>query len=252
MSGLVLLLPHGYEGQGPEHSSARVERFLQLCAEDNLQVVNCTTPANFFHVLRRQLHRDFRKPLVVMAPKSLLRHKSCVSRLEDFGPGTNFHRVLYEDDRPSDPSNARQLVLCSGKVYYDLIVERDRRGITDVHMLRVEQLYPFPADALATEMAPYRHCQLVWCQEEPRNMGCYAFIEGQLEELAEETGFAHSRLRYAGRQTSASPAVGLLEQHRREQAQLVDEALTIGLPSVGRLAARRGRDESSRTAEESS
>ena len=240
MSGLTLLLPHGYEGQGPEHSSARVERFLQLCADDNLQVVNCTTPASYFHVLRRQMHRDFRKPLIVMAPKSLLRHKRCVSKLFDLGPGTNFHRVLYEDSRPSDPSEARQLVLCSGKVYYDLQEERDARGAAEVHLLRLEQLYPLPTDALLEELAPYRHCHIVWCQEEPRNMGCWSFIDEPLEELATEVGFAEPRPRYAGRPSSASPATGLLERHRREQAQLIDEALTVGLPRVGRLTAKRG------------
>ena len=239
MSGLVLLLPHGHEGQGPEHSSARPERFLQLCADDNLQVVNCTTPANYFHVLRRQMHRSFRKPLIVMAPKSLLRHKRCVSPLAALGAGTNFHRVLYEDERPCDPGEARQLVLCSGKVYYDLLEERDARGAAEVHLLRLEQLYPFPADALLEEIAPYRHCHLVWCQEEPRNQGSWSFVDEQLEELAVEAGFEHPRPRYAGRPTSASPAVGLLERHRREQAKLIDEALTVGLPRVGRMAAKR-------------
>ncbi len=239
MSGLVLLLPHGYEGQGPEHSSARVERFLQLCADDNIQVVNCTTPANYFHALRRQLHRSFRKPLIVMAPKSLLRHKRCVSRLADLGPGTNFHRVLYDDERPSPPEEARQVVLCAGKVYYDLLEERERRGIRDVHFLRLEQLYPLPADALLEELAPYKHCQLVWCQEEPRNKGCWNYIDEQLEELAIEAGFDDPRPRYAGRLTTASPAAGLLERHKAEQAQLVDEALTVGLPWVGRLAAAK-------------
>ena len=239
MSGLVMLLPHGYEGQGPEHSSARIERFLQLSADDNIQVVNCTTPANYFHVLRRQLHRDFRKPLIVMAPKSLLRHKSAVSKLEDFGPGTNFHRILWEDHPPSEPSEARQLVLCSGKVYYDLLEERDRRGLRDVHLLRIEQLYPLPEDALLEVMARYRHCQLVWCQEEPRNSGCWNYIDEQLEELALKVDMADPRPRYAGRSTSASPAAGLLERHRREQARLVDEALTVGLPRVNRLEAAK-------------
>jgi 2-oxoglutarate dehydrogenase E1 component len=171
MSGLVLLLPHGYEGQGPEHSSARLERFLQLCAEDNLQVVNCTTPANYFHVLRRQMHRAFRKPLIVMSPKSLLRHKGAVSRLTEMGPGSGFHRVMYCDELPSDPAEAKQVVLCSGKVYYDLVAEREEQGARDVHLLRIEQLYPFPEDALVECLSPYRHCHLVWCQEEPRNMG---------------------------------------------------------------------------------
>ena len=177
MSGLVMLLPHGYEGQGPEHSSARMERYLQLCAEDNMQVVNCTTPANYFHVLRRQLHRDFRKPLIIFTPKSLLRHKRCVSPLSDFGPDSTFHRVLYCNDVPSDPKDAKQVVMCSGKIYYELLEEREKRGAKEVHFLRLEQLYPFPADALAAELEPYKHCDLVWCQEEPRNMGAWAFAQ---------------------------------------------------------------------------
>jgi 2-oxoglutarate dehydrogenase E1 component len=244
MSGLVMLLPHGYEGQGPEHSSARPERFLQLCAEDNIQVVNCTTPANFFHVLRRQLHRDFRKPLIVMTPKSLLRHKRCVSRLADFGPDSAFHRVLYEDELPSAPKDAKQLVLCSGKVYYDLLEERERRGgCPETHVLRVEQLYPFPADALMSLMAPYAHCELVWCQEEPRNMGSWSFIEPFLEEVAREVGFKNPRPRYAGRRAAASPATGIAEWHRREQAQLLDDALTVGRAPMSRIQTRKALDE---------
>jgi 2-oxoglutarate dehydrogenase E1 component len=239
MSGLVLLLPHGYEGQGPEHSSARPERFLQLCAEDNIQVVNCSTPANFYHVLRRQLHRDFRKPLVVMTPKSLLRHKRCVSDLKHFGPDSSFHRVLYEDNLPSKPSEARQLVLCTGKVFYDLLEERERRGITDVHILRMEQLYPIPEDALRAEMEPYTHCELVWCQEEPRNMGYWFHVEQFIEEVAEELGFQNPRPRYTGRHAAASPATGIAERHRREQAALVDDALTVGKRRVGRIESRR-------------
>ena len=181
MSGVVMLLPHGYEGQGPEHSSARPERFLQLCAEDNMQVVNCTTPANYFHVLRRQQHREFRKPLIVLTPKSLLRHKRCVSALEDFGPGTSFHRVMHCEQPPSAPAKAKQLVLCSGKIYYDLLEAREAAGIDNVHFLRMEQLYPFPADALMTELEPYKHCDLVWCQEEPRNMGAWSFVNSFIE-----------------------------------------------------------------------
>ncbi|HSR72097.1 MAG TPA: 2-oxoglutarate dehydrogenase E1 component [Kiloniellales bacterium] len=239
MSGLVMLLPHGYEGQGPEHSSARVERYLQLCAEDNLQVVNCTTPANYFHVLRRQVHRNFRKPLVVMTPKSLLRHKRCVSKLSDFAPDSSFHRVMYCDDLPSEPKEAKQVVLCSGKVYYDLLEAREQRGIRDVHFLRLEQLYPFPADALANELEPYRHCHLVWCQEEPRNMGAWSYVQEFVEEIAREIGLEHPRPRYAGRPTAASPATGLAKRHAEQQAALVDEALTIGLPARGRIASRK-------------
>jgi 2-oxoglutarate dehydrogenase E1 component len=241
MSGIVLLLPHGYEGQGPEHSSARLERFLQMCAQDNLQVVNATTPANYFHVLRRQMHRSFRKPLVVMTPKSLLRHKRCVSRLDDLGPGSGFHRVMYDDALPSDPEEARQLVLCSGKVYYDLLAERERRGQNDVHLLRIEQLYPFPADALAELLEPYRHCHLVWCQEEPRNMGAWEYIEDLTREVAAEAGCKHPEPRYAGRPTSAATATGLLERHEAERAELLDDALAIGKQGLSRLAYRRAR-----------
>ena len=239
MSGIVLLLPHGYEGQGPEHSSARLERFLQLCAEDNLQVVNCTTPANYFHVLRRQMHREFRKPLIVMAPKSLLRHKQCVSRLEDFGPGGGFHRVLYCDELPSEPTEARQVALCSGKVYYDLVAAREERGARDVHLLRLEQLYPFPEDALAELLEPYRHCHLVWCQEEPRNMGAWITIRGFIQEIAEGMGCEKPVPRYAGRSTAASPATGSAKVHRAQQAALLDEALTIGLKPLRRIASRK-------------
>jgi len=239
MSGLVMLLPHGYEGQGPEHSSARIERFLQLCGEDNIQVVNCTTPANYFHILRRQLHRDFRKPLIVFTPKSLLRHKSCVSDLDMFGPASTFHRVLHEDELPGDPKDARQLVLCSGKVFYDLVEERARRGLTDIHILRVEQLYPFPADALIKEMEPYAHCELVWCQEEPRNMGAWMFLEGFLEGVANEAGFKKPRPRYAGRRAAASPATGIQSWHKAQQAQLLDDALTVGRPHLSRIQTRK-------------
>ena len=239
MSGLVMLLPHGYEGQGPEHSSGRVERFLQLCAEDNIQVVNCTTPANYFHVLRRQVNRDFRKPLIIMTPKSLLRHKRCVSKLSDMGPGSCFHRVMYCDDVPSKPKDAKQVVICSGKVYYDLVEEREKRGIKDVHFLRMEQLYPFPTDALAMELEPYRNCDIVWCQEEPRNMGAWSYVNEFIEEVATEMGFKNPRPRYAGRASSASPATGQNRRHLEEQAALVDDALTIGRKPMGRIASRK-------------
>jgi 2-oxoglutarate dehydrogenase E1 component len=243
MSGVVMLLPHGYEGQGPEHSSARIERYLQLCAEDNLQVVNCTTPANYFHVLRRQLHREFRKPLIVFTPKSLLRHKRCVSDLESFGPGSCFHRVLYCDQLPSEPKDAKQLVLCSGKVYYDLLEEREKRGIKDIHFLRMEQLYPFPVDALSQELEPYRHCDLVWCQEEPRNMGPWSFVSTFIEEVAESVGFNKPRPRYAGRPSAASPATGSHKRHVAEQASLVDDALTLGKKHIGRIQSRKAQTE---------
>jgi 2-oxoglutarate dehydrogenase E1 component len=227
MSGLVMLLPHGYEGQGPEHSSARLERFLQLCGEDNIQVVNCTTPANYFHALRRQVHRNFRKPLIVMTPKSLLRHKLCVSRLQDMGPGTTFHRVMYDDVKLADDSEVKRVVLCSGKVYYDLFEERAKRETKDVFFLRLEQLYPFPHKALKTELARFPQAEIVWCQEEPRNMGAWSFVAPEIENVLDELGHKARRPRYVGRPTAASTATGLLKRHQREQALLVDQALSV-------------------------
>jgi 2-oxoglutarate dehydrogenase E1 component len=233
MSGLVLLLPHGYEGQGPEHSSARLERYLQLCAEDNWQIANCTTPANYFHILRRQLHRQFRKPLVLMTPKSLLRHKRVISNLEQLGPGTTFHRLLW-DDAQFLPDQAvklvaderiRRVVLCSGKVYYDLYEEREKRGIDDVYLLRVEQLYPFPARALIQELGRFKDAEMVWCQEEPKNMGAWSFIEPNLEWVLDHIGAKHRRPRYVGRPSSAATATGLMSKHQRELKAFLDEAL---------------------------
>src|SRR3569833_1526359 len=187
MSGLVCLLPHGYEGQGPEHSSARLERFLQMCAEDNIQVANLTTPANYFHVLRRQLKREFRKPLILMTPKSLLRHKRAVSKLEEFGPDTSFHRILRDDAETGgevklvEDAKIRRVILCSGKVYYDLLEEREKRGIDDIYLLRIEQLYPVPLKTLVQVLERFKGAEFVWCQEEPRNMGAWHFIEPFLE-----------------------------------------------------------------------
>jgi 2-oxoglutarate dehydrogenase E1 component len=233
MSGLVLLLPHGYEGQGPEHSSARLERFLQLCAEDNWQIVNCTTPANYFHVLRRQLHRQFRKPLVLMTPKSLLRHKRVVSDLGQFGPGSSFHRLLWDDAqflegqaiklKPDGP--IRRVVLCSGKVYYDLYEERERLGIDDVYLLRIEQLYPFPARALIQELSRFADAEMVWCQEESKNMGAWSFIEPNLSWVLDHIEARHKRPRYAGRPASAATAVGLMRKHQLQLKALLDESL---------------------------
>jgi len=234
MSGLVMLLPHGFEGQGPEHSSARLERFLQMCAEDNWIVANCTTPANYFHILRRQIHRDFRKPLVLMTPKSLLRHKMAVSNTDDFTTGSSFHRVLWDDAQKgnSDTELAsddkiKRVVMCSGKVYYDLLEERDARGITDVYLLRLEQFYPFPALALVKELERFKGAQIVWCQEEPKNQGGWTFIEPNIEWVLTRIGAKHTRPVYAGRNASASPATGLASMHKAQQAALVNDALTI-------------------------
>ena len=232
MSGLVCLLPHGFEGQGPEHSSARLERFLQLSAHDNWIVANCTTPANYFHILRRQMHRDFRKPLILMTPKSLLRHPMCISEAEDFTNGSYFHRVLWDDAQKGHseltlkPDNKiKRVVLCSGKVYYDLLAERDARGQDDTYLLRVEQLYPVPGKSLRTELSRFKNAEWVWCQEEPKNQGAWFHMEPELEVILTEIGAKHKRARYAGRVASASPATGLASRHKFEQETLVKEAL---------------------------
>ena len=234
MSGLVCLLPHGYEGQGPEHSSARLERFLQSSAEDNWQVANCTTPANYFHILRRQINRKARKPLILMTPKSLLRHKRAVSTLAELGPGSSFHRVLWDDAQSlagekiklAADDKIRRVVLCTGKVYYDLYEAREAAGITDIYLLRVEQLYPFPAKALIKELSRFKQAEIVWCQEEPRNMGAWTFIEPNLEAtLAQVPGARAKRASYAGRNASAATATGQASRHAAEQKALVAEAL---------------------------
>ena len=234
MSGLVMLLPHGFEGQGPEHSSARLERFLQLCGQDNWIVANCTTPANYFHILRRQLHRDFRKPLVLMTPKSLLRHKLCISKAEEFTTGSSFHRVLWDDAQLGNSETKlvsddkiKRVVMCSGKVYFDLLEERDARGIDDVYLMRVEQFYPFPAISAVQELERFKQAEVVWCQEEPKNQGAWTFIEPNLEWVLDRIGAKYTRPRYVGRATSASPATGLASQHKAQQAALVNDALTI-------------------------
>lgn len=224
-SGLVMLLPHGYEGQGPEHSSARLERYLQLCGEDNMQVVNCTTPANFFHVLRRQLHRKFRKPLIVMSPKSLLRHKLCVSDLADFGPKTNFKTVIGETEKLVADNKVRKVVVCSGKVYYDLLEERANRKINDIAIVRMEQYYPFPKSELIEELKRYKNAEVVWCQEEPKNMGAWHFVDRKIEQVLESIDIKGKRPIYAGRSSSASPAAGYSKIHKRKQSALIDAAL---------------------------
>jgi len=234
MSGLVMLLPHGYEGQGPEHSSARLERFLQMCAEDNMQVCNLTTPANYFHALRRQIHRDFRKPLVIMTPKSLLRHKLATSTLEDIGTKSSFHRVLWDDaETPGrkgevqlvDDQDMRRVVICSGKVYYDLFEAREKSGADDIYILRLEQFYPVPRKALMAELKRFPQAELVWCQEEPRNMGGWAFIRDEIEWCAARVGVKKPRPNYAGRDPSAATATGLISKHNEER----DEFLALAL-----------------------
>ncbi|MEJ1969333.1 MAG: 2-oxoglutarate dehydrogenase E1 component [Rhizomicrobium sp.] len=235
MCGLTLLLPHGYEGQGPEHSSARLERYLQLCAQDNIQVAYPTTPANYFHVLRRQLHRPFRKPLVLMTPKSLLRHKKCTSFLADFGPGSSFHRVLRDQAecvpgawtiKLAEDKDIRRVVLCSGKVYYDLMEARDKAGENRVQIIRIEQLYPFPENVLALELNRFPKADIVWCQEEPKNQGAWTFVESRIADTIGQLG-GTSRPRYVGRPEYASTAAGLMSQHNAELKAFLADALTL-------------------------
>ena len=223
--GLVLLLPHGYEGQGPEHSSARLERFLQLCADDNMQVANCTTPANYFHILRRQMRRDFRKPLVIFTPKSLLRHKMAVSSLADFSGESHFRRLLSDPSAPRD-ADVRRLILCSGKVAYDLIEARDKAGGGDTAIVRVEQLYPFPSEPLVERLKAMTGLEeIVWAQEEPKNNGAWSFVEPYIEACLADAGSRPARATYAGRCAAASPATGLAKRHAAEQAALIAAAL---------------------------
>ena len=235
MSGLVCLLPHGYEGQGPEHSSARLERFLQMCAEDNMQVVNCTTPANYFHVLRRQLKREIRKPLIVMTPKSLLRHRRAVSGVAEIGSGTSFHRLLWDDSEHRKgekiklvkDEKIRRVVISTGKVYYDLYEEREKRGIDEVYLLRVEQIYPFPLKALVKELSRFKKAEIVWCQEEPKNMGSWSFVEPYLEWVLGQVGGKSKRARYAGRPASAATATGLMSKHLAQLKAFLDECFNF-------------------------
>ncbi len=236
MSGLVCLLPHGYEGQGPEHSSARLERFLQMCAQDNMQVANCTTPANYFHILRRQIHRDFRKPLIIMTPKSLLRHKRAVSALSEMDAGTTFHRVLWDDaeceGRGGDvklkpDGEIRRVIMCSGKVYYDLFEEREKRGAGDIYLLRLEQLHPFPVASLMKELSRFPQAEMIWCQEEPRNMGAWNYIEFHIEKTLERLEVEQTRPRYIGRPASASTAAGTMALHQKELASFLEAAFEL-------------------------
>ncbi len=227
MSGLTLLLPHGYEGQGPEHSSARLERYLQLCAERNMTVANITTPANYFHALRRQLKRNFRKPLVIMTPKSLLRHKLAVSPVAEFTGDSHFQHVIPEVDAIGPSELVKRVVLCSGKVYYDLLAERREKGVQDVALVRMEQIYPFPTKSLAIVLSAYPGAEIVWCQEEPENMGAWSFVDRKIEQTLVTMGHGCARPGYVGRDAAASPATGLAKVHAAQQAALVARALTL-------------------------
>ncbi len=227
MSGLVMLLPHGYEGQGPEHSSARLERFLQLCGEDNMQVVNCTTPANIFHVLRRQLCRNFRKPLIVMTPKSLLRHRLCKSDLKELGPKTSFKRVIPEIDKLEADDKIKRVILTSGKVYYDLLEARREKKMKDIAIVRLEQYYPFPEAEIKEQLKRYKNAEVVWVQEEPKNMGAWSFVRSYIEVIMDELGRGQERIHYVGRVNAASPAAGYLRIHEKEQKDVVNNALAF-------------------------
>ena len=235
-SGLVMLLPHGYEGQGPEHSSARLERFLQLCANDNLQVMNCTTPANYFHALRRQMHRDFRKPLIIMTPKSLLRNKYCVSNIEDFSKKNSFHRILW--DHAKDPKNKfiklkedkkiRKVILCSGKVYFDLLAAREKFNVDDIVMYRIEQLYPFPVKSLVKELKPYaKNAKFYWCQEEPKNMGAWFSVRDYIQWTLDYIDAKYNNISYIGRNPAASPATGYAKRHLSQQKEIIEKVFGI-------------------------
>ncbi len=230
-SGLVMLLPHGYEGQGPEHSSARLERFLQLCAQENIQVMNCTTPANYFHALRRQIHREFRKPLVIMTPKSLLRHKYCVSNLDDFNKSNSFHRVLEDHAliknskfvKIKKAKKVRKVIICSGKIYFDLLEAREKNKVDDVIFVRIEELYPFPVISLTKAIKPYvSNSQFFWCQEEPKNMGAWSSVRDYIQWTLDNLG-VKKKLDYIGRKAAASPATGYANRHAKQQKEILDK-----------------------------
>ena len=233
-SGLVMLLPHGYEGQGPEHSSARLERFLQLCAQENIQVMNCTTPANYFHALRRQMHREFRKPLIIMTPKSLLRNKRCLSNIEDFTKKNSFHRVLIDQAEISNyrliklrkDKKIKKVIICSGKIYFDLLEAREKNKNDGVYLIRIEQLYPFPVKTLALQLKRFKNAKFYWCQEEPQNMGAWNTARNYIDWALSHIGANHKEIRYIGRKPAASPATGYIKRHVDQQKQIVEKVLS--------------------------
>jgi len=231
MSGLTLLLPHGHEGQGPEHTSSRLERFLQMCAEDNIQVANCTSPANYFHILRRQMMRDFRKPLILMTPKSTLRHKANTSPLEDFVNGSTFHRILSNSLSDDELKNINRVVFCSGKIYFELQEHINELQLNNVHIIRLEQLYPFPYEALKQGIKKFSHCEMTWCQEEPKNMGAWEFIEKRLKSVIHRIG-SKNELHFIGRRSAASPATGVFDRHLSNQKNIIRLATEASLDEI--------------------
>ena len=231
MSGLTLLLPHGHEGQGPEHTSSRLERFLQMCAEDNIQVANCTSPANYFHILRRQMMRDFRKPLILMTPKSTLRHKGNTSPLEDFVNGSSFHRVLRKPLTKDEKNKINRVVLCSGKIYFELQDHINELALENIHIIRLEQLYPFPYEALEEEIVDFKNCEMIWCQEEPRNMGAWQFIQERVQSVLQRV-VGNDTLHFIGRRAAASPATGVFDRHLSNQQNIIRLATEANLDEI--------------------
>ncbi len=232
MSGLTMLLPHGHEGQGPEHTSGRLERFLQMCAEDNMQIVNCTSPANYFHVLRRQLHRNFRKPLIIFTPKSTLRHKSNVSNIEDYINGSTFHRILTDKLSVKEKRKNKRLIICSGKIYFELADHIAKNKIKNLSIIRLEQIYPFPYENFRDELKHYTDAEIIWAQEEPKNMGAWGFVKGRLESVMKEAKVKQEKIFYVGRSPAASPAAGSLERHLSNQETIIKLATEDSISKI--------------------
>ena len=232
MSGLTILLPHGHEGQGPEHTSSRLERFLLMCAEDNIQVANCTSPANYFHILRRQLLRDFRKPLVLMTPKSTLRHKKNTSSLDEFTNGSTFHRVLSNSMTDSEKKEITRVILCSGKIYFELQDHIEKLNKKNIHIVRIEQLYPFPYETLIDAIKSFSNCEIIWCQEEPKNMGAWGFIRGRIQNVLKTIDAKQSFLYFIGRRAAASPATGVFDRHLANQNNILRLAIESNIEEV--------------------
>ena len=232
MSGLTMLLPHGHEGQGPEHTSGRLERFLQMCAEDNMQIVNCTSPANYFHVLRRQLHRNFRKPLIIFTPKSTLRHKSNVSNIEDYINGSTFHRILTDKLSVKEKRKNKRLIICSGKIYFELADHIAKNKIKNLSIIRLEQIYPFPYENFRDELKYYTDAEIIWAQEEPKNMGAWGFVKGRLESVMQEAKVKQEKIFYVGRSPAASPAAGSLERHLSNQETIIKMATEDSISKI--------------------